>query len=445
MGRPTNPNDRHDSREGVCGSVKAVRILYSTELHMPFQHVTLPNGLQVLGETNPTALSVALGFFVHTGSRDERDDESGVSHFLEHMVFKGTERRDAIQVNRDFDRIGAENNAFTSEELTVYYAVVLPEYLPQAFEILADILRPALREADFQTEKNVIKDEIARYEVRPEWLVYDLSRKRYFGDHPLGRSILGTRESIDALTRQQMLDYFSRRYAASNILVVAAGNFAWDQFVSLNQRYCGDWNGQPVAPRSRRESPVRSGIEVVYREKLSQEYVMMWGPAPPADSPLLHSAHLLTSIVGDYTGSRFYWELVDPGLADTADFSYIDADGAGAFVVSLSCQPERTASNLAIVRRILKDVQTAGVTDEELQVAKTRLAAREVRSHERSYRRMLAVGEDWVYLNRYVSMDEELAAIDTVRLQDIRNLLDRYPLRDLMTVALGPVRELSLD
>lgn len=409
---------------------------------MAFHQATLPNGLKVLGETNPSALSVAMGFFVRTGSRDEVDGESGVSHFLEHMVFKGTERRDALQVNRDFDRIGADNNAFTSEELTVYHASVLPEYVPPALDVLADILRPALREDDFQTEKKVIKDEIVRYEVRPEWSVYDQSRRIYFGDHPLGQSILGTHASIDALTRDQMMDYFRRRYSAANIVVVAAGAFEWQPFLDLVTKQCGSWNGQPVGPRRRPEAPRRPGLHVIERDKTNQEYVMMWAPAPAADSPLRYAAHVLTSVIGDYTGSRLYWELVDPGLADSADISFLDGDGAGAFLLSFSCQPENAAGNLAIVNRILADIQRDGATEEELKVARTRLAAREVRGSERTHRRMLGVGRDWIYLNQYRTLDEELAAVDAVDQQQVRELLDRYPLRDLTTVALGPLKSL---
>src|SRR5262245_49269054 len=411
---------------------------------MPFHQITLPNGLQVLGETNPAALSVALGFFVRTGSRDEVDGESGVTHFLEHMIFKGTERRDAIQVNRDFDRIGADNNAFTSEESTVFHAAVLPEYIEPALDVLADILRPSLRDGDFQTEKKVIKDEIARYEVRPDWTVYDQSRKLFFGDHPLGQSILGTRESIDALSRDQMLDYFRRRYAAGNLVAAAAGNFEWDAFVKLVREHCGEWNGaKTAAARKKAESPRRPLVHSIPREKLNQEYVMMWAPAPAADSPLRYPAHVLTSIIGDYTGSRLYWALVDPGLADSADIGFVDADGAGAFLLSFSCQPENAAQNLATVRRVLDEVQTKGVTDDELRVARTRLAAREVRGNERTHRRMLAVGRDWIYLNQYRSLDDELAAVDAVNQKSIRELLDRYPLRDLTTVALGPLESIA--
>src|SRR5947207_1101050 len=198
---------------------------------MPFHSHTLPNGLQIIGETSPSARSVALGFFVRTGSRDETPEVSGVTHFLEHMVFKGTPRRTALDVNRDFDRIGADYNAYTSEENTVFHAAVLPEYLPQAVDILADILRPSLRGDDFDMEKKVIIEEIGMYEDQPMFSAYDQARKTFFADHPLGNSVLGTPASITALTRDQMQGYFDKRYVAANVTVSAAGNFSFPQLV----------------------------------------------------------------------------------------------------------------------------------------------------------------------------------------------------------------------
>src|SRR6202165_5994796 len=155
-----------------------------------FQSQTLKNGLQIISETSPSARSVALGFFVRTGSRDEVANVSGVTHFLEHMVFKGTPRRTALDVNRDFDRIGANYNAFTSEENTVFYAAILPEYVPQAVDLLADILRPSLRGEDFNMEKKVIIEEIGMYDDQPMWCAYDNAKKAFFADHPLGNSVL---------------------------------------------------------------------------------------------------------------------------------------------------------------------------------------------------------------------------------------------------------------
>src|SRR4051794_15859021 len=200
---------------------------------MPFHTHKLPNGLQLIGETSPSARSVALGVFVRPGSGDERADVSGVSHFLEHMMFKGTPRRTALDVNLEFDRIGASYNAYTSEEMTVYYAAVLPEYLPAAVDILADILRPSLRDDDFTTEKEVILEEIGMYDDMPAFAASDNARRIYFNGHPLGQSILGTKESIRDLTRDQMHHYFQRRYAGANIVVAVAGAFDWTAFVAM--------------------------------------------------------------------------------------------------------------------------------------------------------------------------------------------------------------------
>src|SRR5580765_6105034 len=199
---------------------------------MTFHQHKLPNGLQIIGETSPSARSVAVGFFVRTGSRDETADVSGVTHFLEHMVFKGTPRRTAFDVNRDFDKIGASYNAFTSEENTVFYASILPEYLPQAVDILSDILRPSLRGDDFDMEKKVIIEEIGMYEDQPMWSAYDAAKRAHFAGHPLANSILGSVQSIKSLKRDQMHAYFMKRYVAPNITVVAAGRFPWKRLLS---------------------------------------------------------------------------------------------------------------------------------------------------------------------------------------------------------------------
>src|SRR6516165_5434546 len=221
---------------------------------MQFHHTTLSNGLQVIAELNECAYSVAAGFFVKTGSRDESSDVAGVSHFLEHMVFKGTERRDALAVNRDFDRVGAKHNAQTSEEDTFYHVTVLPEYLPKAFEVLADILRPSLRGDDFETEKKVIIEEIKMYQDNPMSVAYDAAKAAHFGPHPLGQSVLGTVASIEGLTLEQMHDYFGRRYSAGNIVLAFAGKTGWDQVLELASGHCGHWPAgaaerQAVVPR----------------------------------------------------------------------------------------------------------------------------------------------------------------------------------------------------
>lgn len=410
---------------------------------MPFHSQQLPNGLQIIGETSPSARSVALGFFVRTGSRDETPDVSGVTHFLEHMVFKGTPRRTALDVNRDFDRIGANYNAFTSEENTVFYAAILPEYLPQAVDVLADILRPSLRGDDFDMEKNVIIEEIGMYEDQPMWSAYDHAKRVYFAEHPLGNSILGTPDSIRALTRDQMHDYFRRRYVAPNITVVAAGNFDWQHLLDLVGQHCGAWERGPVGRQHVRETAGSGKFAVLTKEKVTQEHVILIAPGPAASSPLRYAADTLALALGDDSGSRLYWALVDPGLADSADASFHDFEGAGSFFTSFSCEPDQAAENLAIVRDILGEVQRDGITEEELHQAKSKIGSRVVRGNERPMGRMQAVGMAWTYLGQYRTVDDEMKYFDAVDRKAIREVLDRYPLDQVTTLALGPLARLG--
>src|SRR3954453_24128812 len=210
---------------------------------MHFHQTVLDNGLHVIAELNDQARSVACGFFVKAGSRDESPEMAGVSHFLEHMVFKGTPRRDALAVNRDFDRVGAKHNAQTSEEDTVYHVTCLPEYLPRAFDVLADILRPSLREEDFETEKKVIIEEIKMYLDNPMSVAYEAAKAAHFGPHPLGQSILGSVESISPMTADQMRSYFEAKYSPSNIVLAFAGKGEWNALVDLASSRCDAWTG----------------------------------------------------------------------------------------------------------------------------------------------------------------------------------------------------------
>ncbi len=409
---------------------------------MPFHSHKLSNGLTIIGETSPSARSVALGFFVRTGSRDETPEVAGVSHFLEHMAFKGSDKRTAFDVNRDFDRIGADYNASTSEENTIYHAAVLPEYLPEALDILADLLRPSIRQDDFDMEKQVIINEIGRYEDMPGWSAYDHAQRVYFHDHLLGNSVLGTVASITALTRDQMATYHNGRYVAPNVTLSIAGAFDWDSFVQLVEKRCGDWSATPAPRIGMGEAGGSGRLEVVHKEKVAQEYVVLMSPGPAASSILRHAADLLSMAIGDDSGSRLYWELVDPGLAESASCSFREYEDTGAFYTSLSCDREDTSDDLAIIQRVLKDVQANSITSDELEQARNKLLSRVVRSGERPKGRMFSMGSSWTYYGQYRSIDDELADYEKVKLADVRAVLDKYPLDRLTTVALGPLREL---
>ena len=246
---------------------------------MQFKHTKLENGLTIIAEVNPAAASMAAGFFVRTGSRDEMPDVSGVSHFLEHMVFKGTERRSAFDVNREFDEIGASYNAFTSEENTVYYAAVLPEFQTRMLELLCDIMRPALRAEDFEVEKKVILDEIARYQDIPRFRVYDKLMSEHFASHPLGNSILGVPESITALKRDDMQAYFNCRYSPGNVTAAGVGNLDFDAFVQTVSQACSAWPCCEAGRETSRAS-VAGAEKVVCDRKVLREHIGLMSSAP---------------------------------------------------------------------------------------------------------------------------------------------------------------------
>ena len=411
---------------------------------MQFYQQKLDNGLQIVGETSRNAQSVALGFFVRTGARDETAEESGVTHFLEHMIFKGTERRTFLEVNRDFDRLGADYNAYTSEEQTVFHAAILPEYLPQAIDLLADILRPSLREQDFDMEKNVILEEIGMYEDRPGTIAYDYAKRFFFANHALGNSILGTPESVSALTQVQMLDYFHRRYVAPNVIVSVAGNFDWHNFVDLIQQHCSHWPTGEVGRQGVTEVKSSRRVELQTRDQVTQEHVIMMAPGPSASSPFRFAADTLGVALGDDSGSRLYWALVDPGLVDSAGAGFSQYEGTGTLYTGFSCEPSQVEENLAIVHRAYEEVQKDGITEEELQQAKAKIQSILVRRSERSMGRMLDLGNAWTYLGQYRSVDDDLAAFDAVTLDQIREVMERYPITEQSTFALGPLTSLGV-
>lgn len=407
---------------------------------MEFLEHTLDNGLQIVAERNPQARSLALGFFVQTGARDENDALSGVSHFLEHMVFKGTQRRSADDVNRRFDELGAHYNAFTSEEHTVYYAAVLPEYQSGALDLLADILRPALRSADFATEKQVILEEIRMYLDQPPYGADDRCRALHYGGHPLGRSVLGTPESIAALSVEQMRAYFAERYCPQTITLVAAGQTDFDQLVADAQRLCGDW---PARQPQRFAPPPPGGgsFAVLHQANSAQQYALRLTNAPAADDSDRYAAKLLATILGDEQGSRLYWQLVDPGLAEHASLSHSDYQGAGLYLTYLSCDPEVAADNLQRIHDVFQQVATAGVLAAELSQAKNKVCSRIVLSSERPQGRLFNVGGNWLLQREYRTVQQDLRTVDALTLDDINRVSARFPLTEGTTVTVGPLAE----
>ncbi|MCC7474794.1 MAG: insulinase family protein [Pirellulales bacterium] len=404
---------------------------------MQFRHHRLENGLDIIAETNDDAHSMSVAFLVRTGSRDETDDVAGVSHFLEHMCFKGTPRRSADDVNREFDEIGAHYNAFTSEETTAYYASVLPEYQEAGIDILADILRPSLRPDDFEMEKKVILEEIQMYLDQPPFGMDDRLKLLHLGHHPLARSVLGTSESVGGLTPEQMRAYFDSRYAADNVFVAAAGRVDFDALVEQVAKRCGTWQPRSAHRDVPRAAPTPK-FEVVHRPSATQQYVLQLADAPASEDPARYAAKLLATIVGDDSGSRMYWELVDPGHAETASLGHYEYLGAGMFYTWLACEPHLVEDNLKRLRGILLGIEQQGVTAEELHQAKNKVKARVVLGSERPQNRLFNLGGNWLQRHEYRTVADDLQALDHVSPDQIQSILKTYPLSATSTITVGP-------
>ncbi len=407
-----------------------------------FDRATLDNGLELIGEYNEDAKSMAVGFFVRTGSRDETPSIMGVSHFLEHMMFKGTERRSPEDVNLEFDEMGAQYNAFTSEENTVYYGAVLPEFQPRLIDLLSDMMRPSLRGEDFDMEKNVILEEIALYKDKPHFRLYDMARTKYFNSHPLGHSVLGTEETVGALARDQMYEYFSRRYAPNNLCFVLTGNYDWEAAQDDIQKHCGSWAPAKVG---REHSPVHPhpSSEVIRDDKLQMVHIALITEGFSAQQDERHAADLISEIIGGAKGSRLYWALVDPGLADSASLYHEKEDGVGEFVVYLSALPQNAQKVLDTAREILAQTETDGVTEEELARAKRKIASGMVVSGETPFGRLVPVGFDWIYRQEFRSLSDHVDDMLKVSQQEANNILVAKPFVNPASLALGPIESLS--
>jgi len=401
-----------------------------------FRQTELDNGLVVMAEEMASARSMALGFFVRTGSRDESPEVSGVSHFLEHMMFKGTGKRSALEVNLEFDKMGAKYNAFTSEENTVYYAAVLPEYQERVLDLWADLMRPALRDDDFNTEKGVICEEIAMYKDLPHFDVMDRARRLHFGEHGCGNSVLGTVESIQNMSSQQMRGYFDQRYAPDNMVLACAGKMNWDKLIEQAERLCGDW---PATGAARELSDFRGtgNKEAVMKEQIQREHICLICASPSAQSELRYAAGVLANIIGDDTGSRLYWALVDTALADSAEMECDAADGTGAFYTYISCDPDQAEKVVEIVNEILKNVRQKGITEKELLGSKNKIASAMTLGGELPMGRLVPLGLNWIYRREYRAMADELKKLQSITADDINNLLDEYPLEPVTILGLG--------
>jgi predicted Zn-dependent peptidase len=404
---------------------------------MEFKHKKLDNGLNIIGEINRDAQSVAFGFFTRTGARDETDAINGVSHYLEHMLFKGTDKISAFDVNLRFDEMGAQYNAFTTEENTVFYSATLPEQLHKAIDLWCQMMRPALRDDDFNMEKNVILEEIAMYKDLPHFDVRESCRTLHFGSHPCGKSVLGSVETIKALTSTQMRNYFESRYVPNNITAVIAGNFDFEKSCELIEKGCRTWKPAPAE----RKIEFFSGTakkQTETRKNLNCNHICLMSPAVGYQDKRAYTATLLAKIIGDDTGSRFFWELIDSAIAESASMNCEAMDGVGAFYSYIRTSTQNGDKAMQIVENIFKSLRKNKITNDELQKAKNKVLSGITIQNEIPMGRLVELGINWVYLGKYRPIEEEIEMINKITLDNIQEIIEEFPLENFTQYSLCP-------
>lgn len=395
-------------------------------MSIQYHQTTLDNGMTIIAETDDDAHSTAAGFFVKAGARDEAKQIMGVSHFLEHMMFKGTEELSAEQINQGFDDLGANNNAYTSRELTCFYASVLPEHFRAAQTLLAKMMRPALRQSDFDTEKGVILEEIAMYADNPFWVLYEESIARHYAAHGLGHRVLGTNESITALTRDQMATYFNERYAADKTVVALAGRVDFDEAVSQISELCDQWQ-QSVGKRQTELPSVGSEAFTLQDERVNRGYLIGIAQAPAANDDQRYAAALLAQMLGGVDNSKLHWALIETGIAEEAQAGYDGLDGTGDYFVYASGDPAKLDQIWDVMSTEIRGLKDS-ITQDELVSLRSKMATAAMVAAERPGDRMQRLGRLWTMTGQYMPLEEELNKIESITIESLKELCDQYPI-----------------
>ena len=396
-----------------------------------FSDTTLDNGLRIVAEHADSAVTAAIGFFVKTGSRDEPTPLMGMSHFLEHMVFKGTPKLSAEEVDLAFDSIGVEHNAFTSGEMTAYWGAGLPEVLGELQDTLAEILKPSLRQEDFDNEKKVILEEIAMYDDQPFWVLYENAMQHYYGDHPLGHRVLGTNQTVQDMQRDSLMEYFTQRYGADNIIVAMAGKLDFEAMVDRITTHCGSWKGTG-ADREYTQFERHGGEFKQTIEDLHQHYLMMVMPSPSFQDDRKYAAAALGSILGGGDGSRLHWALVDAGLAEAASASADASDKYGEQLAWAVCDKENAGQVAEIMRNEMEGV-VSSLTKGDLDRVVAKAGTGAAIGAERPSGRMQRLGSMVITSNEYISLEEELKHIESLTIKNLAEVAEEFPWTPLLT------------
>ncbi|MGX1611856.1 M16 family metallopeptidase [Streptomyces celluloflavus] len=417
------------------------------------RRTTLPGGLRIVTETLPSVRSVTFGIWAHVGSRDETPSLNGATHYLEHLLFKGTERRSALDISAAIDAVGGEMNAFTAKEYTCYYARVLDSDLPLAIDVVCDMLTGSLIEAeDVDAERNVVLEEIAMTEDDPGDCVHDLFTHTMLGDTPLGRPVLGTVDTVNALTPERIRRFYKKHYDPTHLVVTAAGNVDHTKVVRLVRRafeQAGALDGSaatPVAPRAGTRTIRTAGAVELLNRKTEQAHVILGMPGMARTDDRRWAMSVLNSALGGGMSSRLFQEVREKrGLAYSV-YSYTSgfAD-CGLFGVYAGCRPGQVHDVLGICREELDKVASDGLTDDEIRRSIGQLRGSMVLGLEDTGALMHRLGKSELCWGEQMSVDEMLDRIAAVTPDEVREVArDVLGGRPSLSV-IGPLKDRQAD
>jgi predicted Zn-dependent peptidase len=409
------------------------------------RRTVLPGGLRVITEALPAVRSVSFGIWVGIGSRDETPKLAGSSHFLEHLLFKGTRRRDALDISSAIESVGGETNAFTAKEYTCYYARVLDADLPMAADVICDMLTSSLiTPEDVEVERGVILEEISMHDDDPGDVVHDVFTGALFGAHPLGRPVIGTVDTITAMTRDQIHGFYTERYTPGNLVVAAAGNLEHEQVVDLVATAFGavgalGRSGEPAGPRHGGPVPLLPASTVVHGKDTEQAHVVFGVRGVHRHDDRRFTLGVLNQVLGGGMSSRLFQEIREKrGLAYSV-FSYASqyAD-AGVFGVYAGCAPGRVDEVLGLVREELVTVAGKGLTDDEVARGKGMLKGATVLGLEDTGSRMSRIGKGELLYGDVLDVDELLGRIDAVSVEGVRSVASELLSQPMSLGVIGP-------
>ncbi|TQN32439.1 putative Zn-dependent peptidase [Haloactinospora alba] len=409
------------------------------------QRSVLPGGLRVVTETVPGVRSVSFGVSATTGSRDEDDEHAGSAHFLEHLLFKGTHRRSARDISAALDGVGADHNAYTTKEHTTYYAKVLDRDLPLAIDVVSDMATGSLLDpAEVESERGVILEEIAMYEDEPSELVDDVFAAHVFGGNPLGRPILGTRDTISALPRERIAEQYRSAYVPAELVVTAAGNLDHQTVVDQVAAAFGPQletagSVPPAPPRSGSEAmAIRPGTALVPRDT-EQAHLILGCAGVTRTDDRRYALRVLDAVLGDGPSSRLFQEVRERrGLAYAVQSFHSGFADAGLFQVYAGCQPDKVDELLDVLRTELARVAAEGISEEELVRAKGQITGSQVLDSEGTNARRGRIAAHELGHARHRSVDEDLRTFDAVTLEDVSRVAAEVLNRPRALAVIGP-------